>query len=320
MGGRLQIERIRAAAERIDPVFLDSPQGPAADLGRHLGVRLVVKDETRNPVRCFKGRGSEALVSIHRDDRPILCASAGNFGQAMAYSCSRRGVAITVYASVNASAIKLERMRELGAVVVEHGEDFDAAKDEARRAAAASGARFVEDSLDVETVEGAGTMALELAGLDEDVDAILVPLGNGAMFNGIACVLRELRPAIERIAVQARGAPAMIESWRGGRAIEGGPVTTIADGIAVRVPVLQALADMDGLADDGVLVSEDSILEAMRVIYRHAGRVVEPSSAVGVAALIETPERFAGRTVATVLCGANVSAAQLQQWLPEAAG
>lgn len=299
----------------IDPVFLDSPQFECEPLGEELGVRMAIKVETLNPIRSFKGRGTEFLVSEAEDGIPLVCASAGNFGQAMAYSCRKRGLDLTVYASTNANPLKVGRMKALGARVMLHGTDFDEAKVEARRVAGEQGARFVEDSLDVETLEGAGTMGLEWLRFPEPLDALLVPLGNGAMFNGIAGVMKDRGPGTKMVVVQASGAPAMVESWRTGRLVAHDRVETVADGIGVRVPVPQALQDMDGLVDDAVLVGEDSIIEAMRLVHRHAGVVAEPSGAVGVAAVMERPDLFRGLLVGTIICGGNLTADQMREWL-----
>jgi len=312
---RLSLERIEQAAQIIDPVFLHSPQFVCEPLSDQIGVRLALKIETLNPIRSFKGRGADLLVSRAQADLPLVCASAGNFGQAMAYACRKRGLRLSVFASTMANPLKIERMRGLGAHVVLHGADFDAAKLEARRVAREQGARFVEDSLDIETVEGAGTMGLEWLEFPEPLDTLLIPLGNGAMFNGIARVIKARRPEARVIAVQAAGAPAMIESWRAGRVIAHDQIQTIADGIGVRVPVPQALDDMRGLIDDALLVREDTILAGMRLLHRHAGVVAEPSGAVGVAALLEQPDRFRGQLVGTIVCGGNLTAQQMREWL-----
>lgn len=312
---RLSLGRVERAAGVIDPVFLDSPQFECEPLGEELGVRMAIKVETLNPIRSFKGRGTEFLVSEAEEGVPLVCASAGNFGQAMAYSCRKRGLDLTVYASTNANPLKVGRMKALGARVVLHGADFDEAKMEARRVARGRGARFVEDSLDVETLEGAGTMGLEWLRFPEPLDALLVPLGNGAMFNGMAGVMKDRSPGTNMVVVQASGAPAMVESWRTGRLVAHDRVETVADGIGVRVPVPQALEDMDGLVDDAVLVGEDSIIEAMRLLHRHAGVVAEPSGAVGVAAVMERPDLFRGQLVGTIICGGNLTADQMREWL-----
>jgi threonine dehydratase len=144
--------------------------------------------------------------------------------------------------------------------------------------------------------------------------AVLIPLGNGALFTGVAAAIKSVNPTIACIAVQAAGAPAMVESWRAKRTIVHESIATIADGIGVRVPVPEALADFAKLADDALLVSEGSLRKAMQLLHQHAGLVVEPSGAAGIAALLEHRERFAGQRVATILCGGNVTEQQFKDW------
>jgi len=204
---RLTIERITQAHHTIDPVFLNTPQYRNESLGDYLQNELVLKVETTNPLRSFKGRGCDWLVSQLAHEAPLICASAGNFGQAMAYACRKRGIHLTVYASIYANLLKMERMQSMGAEVIQHGEDFDSAKLKAKTVAETSGVRFVEDSLDIETVEGAGTIGLELVRFPQKIDYLLVALGNGALFNGIAKVFKELSQDTKVIAVSAAGAP-----------------------------------------------------------------------------------------------------------------
>ncbi|MGI9520278.1 MAG: threonine ammonia-lyase [Hyphomicrobiaceae bacterium] len=316
---RVTIDAIRNAENIIDPTFLHSPQLEFAPLSTAVGCNIVLKIETLNPIRCFKGRGADFLLAEARrtgDDRPIVCASAGNFGQAMAYSGARRGVPVSVFAAENASPFKIDRMRQLGANVQLFGTDFDTAKEEARRYAAKAGARMVEDSKDVETVVGAGTIGLEMTRLEgAPLDAIVVPLGNGAMINGVATAIKAISPTTRVIAVQASGAPAMIESWRNNAVIESEFIDTIADGIAVRVPVPEALADMQEVVDDGVLVDDDLTIEAMKLIHWHAGLVAEPSGAIGLAAILGHANQFADKRVATIICGSNLTRNQMRAWL-----
>ena len=312
---RLSIDKIERAGSIIDPVFLNSPQFIAEQLGDLLGCRLILKIETLNPIRSFKGRGSDLLVAGLQQPVRIMCASAGNFGQAMAYACRKRGIPITILAATTANVYKIERMRALGAEVILFGDDFDAAKIEAKRRAVAEGYRFVEDSADIETLEGAGTIAIELLNFSIQPDIILVALGNGALFNAIAYVMKTYRPVTKMIAIQSQAAPAMVESYRSGQIVTHETAPTIADGIAVRIPVRQALTDMEGLADETLLVSEESILKAMKLLVQHVGVTAEPSGAVGIAAILENKELFKGKTVATIICGANLTAEQLERWL-----
>jgi threonine dehydratase len=183
---RLSLERIARAASVIDPVFLDSPQYRAEPLEADLDSRLVVKVETANPIRSFKGRGTEHFTAILTGRPHLVCATAGNFGQGMAWSARKRGLALTVFAATTANPLKIERMRALGAEVRLAGADVDLAHEEARAFAERSGARLVEDGRDVAIAEGAGTIAIELLHWPEPFDAIVVPVGDGALIGGVA--------------------------------------------------------------------------------------------------------------------------------------
>ena len=320
---RLSLASIAAAANGIDPVFTQTPQYDGEALSQALGCSVLLKFEVLNPIRSFKGRGADWYLQqrLARGERgALVCASAGNFGQALAYACRARGVALTVFAAENANALKLERMRALGAAVRLHGVDFDAAKNAAREHASVAGATFVEDGRDAAISEGAGTIAVELLRDDPVLDALLIPLGNGALLNGIARWSKARAPATRVVGVVSRGAPSMAQSWRAGHSICGERVATIADGIAVRVPVDEALADMRGLVDDVVDVDDTPLVEAMRLVHRHAGVVVEPAGVAGIAALIAQRDTYADRRVATVLCGGNLTPRQIQQWLNENEG
>ncbi len=312
---RLSIGRIEEATQMIESVFLNTPQFICGSLSEIFNLSLVVKIETLNPIRSFKGRGSEVVVAKAKPNTHFICASAGNFGQAMAYSCNKKNLRLTVYASQNANAYKLARMKSLGAEVVLFGDDFDSAKLEAKRRSIEIDARFIEDSLDIETLEGAATIGLELLKLSKKIDVILIALGNGALFNGIARVIKYYSPDSTCIAVQAKGASAMVDSWRSSRIINYDTTNTIADGIAVRLPIPQALEDMEGLVDDSILVDDKNIIKGMQLIHEHVGIVAEPSGAVGLAALLENPSLFKSQTVATIICGGNLTAEQRQTWM-----
>jgi len=312
---RLSLAHIEQAMSVIEPVFLHTPQYRAESLDAVLGCRLVVKVETVNPIRSFKGRGASYLLANVPAGAQLICASAGNFGQAMAYACRSKGVRLIVYASVNANPLKVERMRDLGAEVRRYGDDFDAAKIEAKRVAQRQGIRMVEDSLDPATVEGAGTIGLELLRWPEPLDAVLVALGNGALVNGVGRWVKANAPATAVVAVAAAGAPAMVESWQTGTIVEYPTANTIADGIAVRVPIPEAMTDMRETVDDALLVRDEMLLTGMRLLHQHLGLVVEPSAAVGVAALLEHAARFKDQTVASILCGGNLTPQQVREWL-----
>jgi threonine dehydratase len=133
MENRLKLENIELAMKTINPVFLNTPQFRYEPLEDITGCRLIVKVETLNPIRSFKGRGASHYVSKLCEDSTVVCASAGNLGQAVAYACREKGIKSIVHASVNANLLKVERMRDLGAEVRLEGQDFDAAKLAARK-------------------------------------------------------------------------------------------------------------------------------------------------------------------------------------------
>lgn len=311
MRPRFSLQDVEQAWEKIDPVFLESPQFECEPLSEILGAKILLKVETLNPIRSFKGRGADLLVQQYHS--PLVCASAGNFGQAIAYSARKRGLPVTVFASVQANEYKVARMRALGADVYLRGDDFDEAKEEARQWALTNNHRFVEDSCDVETAIGAGTIGLELIRAITGLDVLLVPVGNGALINGIGRVFKDSGVPTRVVGVQSMGASAMLESWRARRKITHATINTIADGIGVRLPVDEALEDMYPVMDDGMLVSEENIIRAMKLLFQTAGIVVEPSGAVAIAALLEK-HSFKSLKVGVILCGSNLTIHQ-QKWL-----
>ncbi|RKN10988.1 threonine/serine dehydratase [Streptomyces radicis] len=319
---RLDTARIRAARRVIDPMFLDTPLYRCEALEPHIGCAVSVKLETANPVRSFKARGTEVVASGLADRGPsaVVCASAGNLGQALAWSGRGRGIDVTVVASRSAPAAKLDRIRALGARLELVDGDFDMARERAAAVARYDGIRLVEDSLDIETCEGAATIGLELVGAAPSFDTVpfdtvLIALGGGALATGVGHVVKALAPEVEVVCVQPLGAPAMTRSWRQRRVVTTGSTRTIADGVAGRRPIPAVLDDLLVVADDAVLVREASIVAGMRLLLDHAGLVVEPSAALGLAAILEDRDRFAGRHVVTIVCGGNVDMDAYRRWV-----
>ncbi|MFE3591052.1 threonine/serine dehydratase [Streptomyces niveus] len=319
---RLDTGRIRAARRLIDPVFLDTPLYRCEALEPGLGCAVSVKLETANPVRSFKGRGTEVVASLLGGEgaREVVCASAGNLGQALAWSGRGRGLGVRVVASRFATRAKLDRIRALGATLELVDGDHELARERAAEIARYDGIRLVEDSLDIETCEGAATIGLELADAAPSFDAVLIALGGGALATGVGHVLKALAPGVEVICVQPLGAPAMTRSWRQRRVVTTESADTIADGVAGRYPIPAVLDDLLLVADDAVLVQEASIIAGMRMLHDHAGLVVEPSAALGIAAVLEDRDRFAGRHVVTVVCGGNVDVDAYRRWIGAARG
>jgi threonine dehydratase len=310
----LTAEAIDAARARIPAAFQRSPQFVSEALSEHVGSPVLVKVESVNPVGCFKGRGAwlavAELARAGRVDRRrgIVVASAGNFGQGVAYAARALDVPVVVHAATTASEVKVAAMERLGAIVLRSGGDFDAAR---LAAAADAGQRawlLLIDGQDPNIAVGAGTMAFELTDAIERGDLpqiaeIYVPVGNGSLIAGVGSWLRHAAPNVRVIGVQAERAPAMTLSWRAGRPIETASADTIADGIATRVAIPEALDLMRGTVDDMLLVSETEIAGAQAELTRALTVTVEPAAAAAWAAQRRTSN---GRAAAFVLSGGNV--------------
>ena len=205
-------------------------------------------------------------------------------------------------------------MRALGAdvrVIGSGGEDAHAV---ARRFAAEHDAMMVVDGDEPATAEGAGTIGLELLRWPESFDAILVPLGDGALLGGISCWVKAHSPDVRMIGVCASGSPAMERSWRAGRVVSA-PAQTIAEGISVDTPCAPAVANLAALADEVILVDDAALIAAMRLAHHDLGIVLELSGAAALAALAVHTEHFRSLRVGILLTGSNVSPEQMRQWL-----
>lgn len=308
-------EAIEAAHARIPAAFRGMPQFVAEPLSERLGVPVVVKAETINPIGCFKGRGTWLAVAELvaggevGERRGLVVASTGNFGQGVAYAARAHAVPLVVFAARTANGAKVEAMRRLGAEVRLAGEDFDAAREAAAAYVAECDWRLLVDGQDPWIAIGAGTVALELtdaivAGDLPALEAIYVPVGNGALIGGIGTWLRAVSPATQVIGVQAAGAAAMTLSWRARRPIETARADTVADGIAARVPVPEALAIMLECVDEMLLVGEREILAAQAELSAALPFTLESSAAVGWAAAGAAPHPTGA--LGLILTGGNV--------------
>ncbi len=299
-GVDLSLERIEAAQEEIAPVFLDTPQFVDERLSAALGREVLVKVETLNPIGSFKGRGTWLLARELDPARTWVCATAGNFGQGLAYAARERDARVDVVVSADVSPAKVERMRALGARV-EVSERPDAA---AREYAEDNGGILVKDGLDPTIAEGAGTIGVEL-GRATPVDTVILQVGDGALISGVARWLKATEPPPQVVGVCASGAPAMAHSFAAGRPISVAGDGTIATALAITEPVPESLARINALVDDIVLVDDADLRPAMELVAESLGLLVEPAGAAGVAALARHSSELPGERVAVLLTGAG---------------
>ncbi len=309
-------DAIRAAIAAIDPVFTGSPQYLSDRLSERAGRPVIVKVETVNPIRAFKGRGTwfavRELAGEGRvgPDRPLVAASTGNFGQGVGYACRAFGIPAVVFADEHANPRKLDRIRSFGATVIQAGRDFDAAREASAVHARETGGFLLVDGEEPRVATGAGTLAVEVtdgvaAGALPAPAAAFVPVGNGALIVGVGAWLRSAAPDCRIVGIQSEAAPSMTRSWQAGRPIETETAVTFAEGIATRVPVPEALAMMVGRVDEMRLVSEAALHAAQAELGDALGITVEGAAAASWAGLL-ADEGGAGPAL-VIVTGSNVA-------------
>jgi threonine dehydratase len=297
-----EIARARAL---IDPVFLGSPAVHHATLDTVLGCGLTLKLETLNPIRSFKGRGTEALMaSLGKRPSHVVATSSGNFGQGIARAAAKRDIKATIFSEDDINPAKLDAMRRLGAEVqlVPCGENTKAI---AHQAAVEAGALYIEDGAHPEIAAGAGTIAMELGSQCGKFDAMLVQIGDGALVTGIGSWIKATSPRTRVVGVTAAGAPAMRASIKAREPV-GIASNTIADGMSIHTPVASAVREVGAVVDHILEVDDEAILDAMALLLGGASLVAEPSGAAGVAAIMCNAHLFRGMNVAAIVTGANV--------------
>lgn len=271
------------------------------------GRDVFLKNETVLPTGSFKVRGALHALAARLARGPIgevVAASTGNHGAAVAYAAKRFGVAARIFLPHGANPVKAGRVRDLGATLVEAGADLSAAIDAAAEYAAGAGAFFLHDASDPDIPVGTAAIGAEILTQCPGVDAVYVPMGDTALIRGVASALQLGPRPIRVVGVAAAQAPAYALSWRAGTVIETDSAQTIADGLAVRRPLIANVDAIRRLVHDVVMVSEQEMREAMEHLRRHERIVAEPSGAAAVAALVQN--RAPGTFVALVT-GGNVS-------------
>jgi len=309
-----ELADVLTARARIAPYLPRTPLYSYPALDQLTSAQLRVKHENHLPVGAFKVRGGVNLIGQLSDadrERGVACASTGNHGQSIAYAASLFGVTATVFMPEQANPVKVESMRALGAEVVFTGRDFDEAREECERVCTERGYRYVHSGNEPDLIAGVGTYALEIVESFPELDVIVVPVGGGSGAAGACIVAKAQQRPIEVIGVQAEAAPAAFRSWQA-RALVTDSTSTFAEGLATRTAFELPQQILQEYLDDFVLVSEELLADATRLMIEKTRNLVEPSGAAALAAVLADPGRFAGRRVAVVCSGGNISPAQLQ--------
>ena len=289
-------------------------QRPAVNEALRLDVWL--KCESLLPTAAFKVRGGLNLIGRDPTARAgVFAASTGNHGQSLAYAGRVFGVPVTIFHPRNANPLKLAAMRASGATLVEHGVDFDEARVECERRAKAEGVRYVHSGDEPYLIAGVATASLEVIETLPSAQVLIVPVGGGSGVAGACLVAKSANPKLEVIGVQSDGAPAAYHSWRDRAPRETPRINTFADGLATRTAFELPQRMMRELLDDFVLVSDDDLYKAMRLLLVEGHVVSEGAGAAPVAAARMLRDRLAGRTVVCWVSGGNATAESLTRAL-----
>ncbi|MCF3948301.1 threonine dehydratase [Acidiphilium sp. AL] len=303
--------RLEAALATIRPVLPPTPQIAWPLLAARTGCEVWVKHENHLPTGAFKVRGGVVLLdTLCRGTRPagLISATRGNHGQSIGFAGQRAGIPVTIVVPHGNSREKNDAMRGFGVELIESGNDFDAARIAAERLAGERGLMMVA-SFHPELVRGVATYACELFGAVAGLDTVYVPIGLGSGICGTILVRDLLGLRTEIVGVVAEGADAYARSVEAGSVVETDHATTIADGMAVRVPNRDALAIIQAGAARILRVSEAAIRDAVRMLHETTHNLAEGAGAAGLAALLAERDRQRGKRVAIVLSGGNIDRA-----------
>jgi threonine dehydratase len=303
----LRLEDVEDAARRIEGAVLRSPFLRSDALSRATGAEIWLKYDHLQATGAFKERGAAnkiALLTTAERAAGVIAMSAGNHAQAVARHASLAGIKATIVMPVHTPATKVTRTAAWGADVVLHGETLAEAAAHAHALAEAEGYIFIHPYDDPAVIAGQGTVALEMLQDRPELDVLLVATGGGGLLSGCATVARALQPALEVIGVEVENYAAFQQALSGAEIHVGGP--TVAEGIAVRDIGLTPLAILRALNVEVLTVSEHEIEAAIALLVEGAKQVAEGAGAAGLAAVLAHPERFAGKRVGIILCGANI--------------
>ena len=308
---------VLSARRQIAPYLRPTPLYAYPALSELVGAETWVKHENHQPIGAFKVRGGVNLVSRLDDAerrRGVVTASTGNHGQSISFAGRLFGVRAVVCVPEGANPVKLASMRALGGELVEHGRDFDEARENAEALAAEHGYRYIHSGNEPHLIAGVGTHTLEILEEQPEIDVVIVPIGGGSGAAGACIAAKSIRSSIEVIGVQSEAAPAAYRSWASRSLLED-RMATRAEGLATRVAFELPQQILWEQLDDFVLVGEDDLERAVLLMLEHTRNLAEPAGAAPLAAALQLRDRLAGKRVALILSGGNISPDHLREIL-----
>ncbi|MFN2524799.1 MAG: threonine/serine dehydratase [Actinomycetota bacterium] len=286
-------------------------------LERVLGAEVWVKHENHQPVAAFKVRGGVNLVSQLSDDERaagVIAASTGNHGQSIAFAAKLFGVRARIVVPEGANPVKVQAIQDFGAEVIVHGGDFDDAREHCEALAEEHGHRYINSGNEPHLIEGVATYTIEILEEQPDVDLVVVPIGGGSGASGACIAGKSMKPSLQVIGVQAAAAPAAFHSWRQRRLVTD-EMKTSAEGLATRAAFELPQRILWEQLDDFLLVSEEDLRVAVRDMLEATRNLVELSGAAALAGAKKIKDRLAGKKIALIASGSNISLDQLRSIL-----
>jgi threonine dehydratase len=312
------LKELERAHEIVGQAVPRTPAHAWPLLAQRLGTTIVVKHENHTPTSAFKVRGGLVYLDRLKRERPntpgIISATRGNHGQSLAFAASRHGVPATIYVPHGNSVEQNRAIRGFGAELVEHGEDFQAAREEAYRRAATNGLEIVP-AFHPDLVLGVATYALELLRRAPDLDVLYVPIGQGSGICGCILARDLLGLKTEIVGVQSTEAPSYALSFAAGTVVTTETSNTRADGVATRIPDADAVAIICKGASRVVQVTDDEIAAAMRAYWTDTHNLAEGAGAAALAAAMQEKKKLQGKRVGLVLSGGNIDFDRFRHWL-----
>jgi len=301
------VDDILAARTRISGSIVKTPTLISQTFSQMLGCNVYLKFENLQFTAAYKERGAlNRLLQLDEAAKAkgVIGASAGNHAQGLAYHGKRLGVPVTIVMPTTTPIVKVTQTQGHGATVVQYGEKFDDAYAHARKLEVEQGLTFIHPFDEPDIIAGQGTVGLEMLEDAPQIDTLIIPIGGGGLFSGIATAARAMKPDIRLIGVQAELYPSMYDFIKGADLACDGD--TLAEGIAVKQPGELPRRFVERLADDVLLVTERRLEEAVSLLLQIEKTVVEGAGAAGLAALLSYREQFAGRNVGLILTGGNI--------------
>jgi threonine dehydratase len=307
----LTLDSVKQARERIKPYVRHTPLLPLPPLRGDLPGQLLLKLENLQVTGSFKARGVfNNLLQLDETQRQrgVIAASGGNHGAALAYGAWRLGIPATIYLPGRASADRVARVAAWGAEVVKHGAIWDEAHVAAVERAAATGAVYIHPFDAERTLEGQGTLGLELLDDVPDLDCVLIAIGGGGLVAGMAAAIKQVRPRVRIVGVEPVGSAAMRHAVEHGRVVPLPEVRTIADTLAPRAVAERTLVLTQRYVDEIAIVSDEQMVDAMRWLWAECNQLVEPAGAAVISAIQNGAVDVAQyRHPVALICGGNAA-------------